>query len=53
MYKNNKNVKTLNRGEKMTKRKVKKNVLIISYTLIVIALVTVFTLTEMKFDKKE
>jgi stage II sporulation protein Q len=53
MYKKTKNVKTLNRGEKMTKRKVKKNVLIISYALVVITLVTVFTFTEMKFDKKE
>lgn len=53
MYKTNKNVKTLNRGEKMTKRKVKKNVLIISYMLVVITLVTVFTLTEMKFKKEE
>lgn len=53
MYKKNINVKTLNRGEKMTKRKVKKNVLIISYMLVVVLLVTVFTLTEVKFNKKK
>ena len=37
----------------MTKRKVKKNVLIISYVFIVTLIVTVFTLTEVKLNKKE
>ena len=53
MYKKNINVKTLNRGEKMTKRKVKKQVLLIGYMFVVVLLLTVFTITEVKFNKKE
>ena len=53
MYKKNIYVKTLNRGEKMTKRKVKKSVLLISYMFVVVSLLTVFTITEVKFNKKE
>jgi len=37
----------------MTKRKVKKSVLLISYMFVVVSLLTVFTITEVKFNKKE
>ena len=53
MYKKNKTVKTLNRGEKMTKRKVKKSVVIISYLFVVVSLLTVFTIKELKMSKEE
>ncbi len=53
MYKKTKTVKTLNRGEKMTKRKVKKSVVIISYLFVVVSLLTVFTIKELKMSKQE
>lgn len=53
MYKKNKTVNTLNRGEKMTKRKIKKSVVIISYLFVVVSLLTVFTAKELKMSRKE
>ena len=52
MYKKNINVKTLNRGEKMTKRKVKKSVLYVSYMIGVLLFVTVFSIAELKLNEK-
>ena len=37
----------------MTKRKVKKSVVIISYLFVVVSLLTVFTIKELKMSKKE
>lgn len=50
MYKKQISVKTLNRGEKMTRRKVKKQV-IISSMLGILAIVGLLTLTELKLNE--
>ena len=53
MYKTKKSVKTLNRGEKMTKRKVKKSVIYLGCMLGVLLLVSIFTLTDISFNKQQ
>lgn len=51
MYKKKLCVKTLNRGEKMTQRKVKKSVLVGS-TVVTLALVSILALSEVKLNNK-
>lgn len=53
MYKTKKSVKTLNRGEKMTQRKVKKSVIYLGCMLGVLLLVSIFTLTDISFNKQQ
>lgn len=52
MYKKKICVKTLNRGEKMTQRKVKKNVVNALYIFSAVLLVSLFTISEYKLSNK-
>ena len=52
MNKNKKNVKTLNRGEKMKQRKVKKQAIYVTLILSLIAVISIILSTQILLEKE-